>query len=329
MRKRIVFALAGVVCVAGLGALAARTQFDLGRGAEAPSYGGYLEADYVLVASSIGGTLVQLDVRRGDTVIEGTGLFRLDEVSERAARDEAKAKLAQAEALHADLLSGKRPPEIAAIEAQLAQARAMLIQSERDYDRQAKLRENGNVAVKSLDEARAQRDRDRAHVAELEAQLRVARLPGRDDAIRAAESAVGAAHAALDQAEWRLAQKRGTAPADAVVIDTLYRPGEMVPAGAAVVKLLPPANVKVRFFVPETELARVGVGGNVRIDCDGCAAPIPATITYVSPIAEYTPPVIYSRERRARLVYMAEARPEAPAAALRVGQPADVTLATP
>jgi len=113
------------------------------------------------------------------------------------------------------------------------------------------------------------------------------------------------------------------------VIDTLYRPGEMVPAGTPVVKLLPPSNVKVRFFIPETELARVAVGGKVEVGCDGCAASIPATVTFVSPTAEYTPPVIYSRERRARLVYMAEARPEAPAATLRVGQPADVTLAAP
>jgi HlyD family secretion protein len=328
MRKRILIALAALLCVAGLGAYAAGL-FHFGGSDETSSYGGYVEADYVMVASSVGGTLVRLDVRRGDTVAEGATLFLLDEVSERAARDEARAKLAQAEALHADLLSGKRPPEIAAIDAQLAQANAMRVQSERDYDRQVKLRENGIVAVKSLDEARAQRDRDRAQVSELEAQRRVARLPGRDDAIRAAESAVGAARAALDQAEWRLAQKRGAAPADAVVVDTLYRPGEMVAAGAPVAKLLPPANVKVRFFVPETELARVAVGGKVVVACDGCPASIPATVTFVSPTAEYTPPVIYSRERRARLVYMAEARPEGSAAALRVGQPVDVTLAAP
>jgi HlyD family secretion protein len=326
MKKRIVIVIAALLCVGGLGAYAAGL-FHFGGPGATPSYGGYVEADYVMVASAVGGTLTRLDVRRGDTVAAGASLFLLDDVAERAARDEAKAKLVQAEALHADLLSGKRPPEIAAIEAQLAQAQAMRVQSERDYDRQVKLRESGVAAVKSLDDARAQRDRDRAHVAELEAQLRVARLPGRDDAIRAAASAVDAARGALGQAEWRLAQKRGAAPADAVVIDTLYRPGEMVPAGIPVVKLLPPANVKVRFFIPETELAQVAVGGKVAVSCDGCATTFPATVTFVSPTAEYTPPVIYSRERRARLVYMAEAHPETPAAALRVGQPADVTLA--
>jgi len=325
MKKRIA-AVAAAVLMGGLAAYAATDH----RGQDKqPVFGGYVEADYVMVASSVGGTLARLDVRRGDTVSEGTELFLLDELSERAAREEAAAKLAQAEALHADLLTGKRPPEIAAVEAQLRQAQAALYQSERDYERQEKLRITGVIAVKSLDEARAQRDGDRARIAELEAQLRVARLPGREDAIRAADSAIGAARASLAQVDWRLSQKRGAAPADAVVIDTLYRPGEMVPAGMAVVKLLPPANVKVRFFVPETLLSRVAVGAKISVACDGCGAPIPATVTFVSPTAEYTPPVIYSREQRARLVYMAEARPDARGAELRVGQPADVTASLP
>jgi len=325
MKKRIA-AVAAAVLMGGLAAYAAT---DRGERDRRPVFGGYVEADYVMVASSVGGTLAKLDVRRGDTVSEGTELFVLDELSERAAREEAAAKLAQAEALHADLLTGKRPPEIAAIEAQLRQAQAALYQSERDYERQEKLRITGVVAVKSLDEARAQRDGDRARIAELEAQLRVARLPGREDAIRAADSAIGAARASLVQADWRLSQKRGAAPADAVVIDTLYRPGEMVPAGMAVVKLLPPANVKVRFFVPEKLLSRVAVGTKISVACDGCGAPIPATVAFVSPTAEYTPPVIYSREQRARLVYMAEARPDARGAELRVGQPADVMASLP
>jgi HlyD family secretion protein len=338
MKKRIIAGVA-LLCVAGFGSYAATdrvarswvadvaVQLGLVDHATPSSFGGYVEADYVMVGSSIGGTLARLDVKRGDRVSAGTSLFVLDDTAERAARDEATAKRSQAEALHADLLSGKRPPEIAAVEAQLRQAQAAYRNAESDYDRQVRLRESGVVAVKSLDEARAQRDSDRARIAELEAQLRVARLPGRDDAIRAAESAAAAARAAVDQAEWRLAQKRGAAPADAVVIDTLYRPGEMVAAGMPVVKLLPPANVKIRFFVPETMLMRVGVGEKVSVACDGCGAPIAATVTFVSPTAEYTPPVIYSRERRARLVYMVEARPDSPAIALRVGQPADVTLA--
>ncbi len=134
-------------------------------------------------------------------------------------------------------------------------------------------------------------------------------MPGRDDEIRAAEAAVTAARAALAQAEWRLAQKTGAAPTAGIVVDTLYRPGEMVPAGLPIVQLLPPANVKIRFFVPEEVVARIAIGQVVQVACDGCGAPVAATVRFISPRAEFTPPVIYSREQRARLVFMVEARP--------------------
>jgi HlyD family secretion protein len=294
---------------------------------EAGRYSGYVEADYVFVTSSVGGTLAKIGVARGDRVAKGTLLFALDDTSERAARDEAAAKLRQAEAQLADLQSGKRPPEIAAIEAQRRQATAMLRQSEEEYRRQLNLNRKGVAAEKALDDARAMRDQNRARVAELDAQLAVARMPARTDAIRAAEFAVTAAKAALAQAEWRLGQTAGAAPDDATVVDTLYRPGEMVPAGMPVVQLLPPANLKIRFFVPEPRLARLAVGDKVVVRCDGCGGPVPATVRFIAPQAEYTPPVIYSRDERARLVFMVEARPDARRDALRVGQPVDVAPA--
>jgi HlyD family secretion protein len=137
---------------------------------------------------------------------------------------------------------------------------------------------------------------------------------------------VTAARAQLAQAEWRLDQMSQAAPQGGIVVDTLYRPGEWIAAGAPVVSLLPPENVKVRFFVPEPRLGAIGIGDEVHIGCDACAAGLTATISYVSPDAEYTPPVIYSREMRAKLVYLVEARPRQPTA-LRPGQPVDVTLA--
>jgi HlyD family secretion protein len=110
------------------------------------------------------------------------------------------------------------------------------------------------------------------------------------------------------------------------VVDTLYRQGEWVAAGAPVVSLLPPENVKVRFFVPEPRLGAITVGDEVHVRCDACGPDLSAVISYVSPDAEYTPPVIYSREMRAKLVYLVEAEPRQPTA-LRPGQPVDVTLA--
>jgi len=336
--KRPIVALAAIALLGGgalawhspatrplLESAAAAIGFDSARPA---GYSGYVDADYVFVASTIGGTLRELKVARGDRVEAGLLLFRLDDDAERAARDQAKAMLDQAEATLANLLTGKRAPEIAAIVAQRAQAAAAVRQSEAEYERQLELRRTGTSALKQLQDALAQRDRDRAQLAQMDAQIRVARLPGRDQEIRAAEATVSASRAALVQAEWRLGQKTGMAPAGGLVVDTLYRPGESVPANAPVVQLLPPENLKLRFFVPEGDIPRLSVGEKIRVACDGCGAPIAATIRYIAPRAEYTPPVIYSREQRSRLVFMVEARPDEGLDRLRVGQPVDVTTAS-
>jgi len=297
----------------------------LGGGGRA-TFSGYVEADYVMVTSTIGGTLIKLEVARGDQVAAGAPLFALDDAAERAARDEEAAKLAQAESQLANLRLGRRQPEIDAIVAQRAQAEAALRQSQADYERQVQLRTTRVSSQKQLDDARAQRDRDESRLAELDAQLEVARMPAREDEIRAGEAAVTAEQAALAQAEWRLAQKTGVAPQAGLVVDTLYRPGEMVSAGQPIVQLLPPANVKIRFFVPERVVGQIAIGQIVRVSCDGCGAPVAATVRFISPQAEFTPPVIYSREERARLVFMVEARPNERAETLHVGQPVDVAL---
>ena len=110
-------------------------------------------------------------------------------------------------------------------------------------------------------------------------------------------------------------------------MDTLYREGEWVPAGSPVVRMLPPENVKLRFFVPQSIAGGLKPGRNVSVSCDGCAAAVPATVTYISSEPEYTPPVIYSNETRAKLVFMVEARPTAEdGSRLRPGQPVAVTL---
>ncbi|MGH6920001.1 MAG: HlyD family secretion protein, partial [Geminicoccaceae bacterium] len=132
--------------------------------------------------------------------------------------------------------------------------------------------------------------------------------------------------AQLAQAEWRLDELAQAAPQAGLVVDTLYRPGEWVAAGAPVVSLLPPENVKVRFFVPEPRLGAIAVGDEVEVRCDACPPDLAAEISFIAPEAEYTPPVIYSREMRAKLVYLVEAKPRQPDA-LRPGQPVDVILA--
>ena len=152
-------------------------------------------------------------------------------------------------------------------------------------------------------------------------------MPARTDEIRAAEADARAAREVLAQSEWRLAQRAVAAPAAGLVHDTYFVVGDWVPAGSPVASLLPPANVKVRFYVAETTLGRLKLGQAVNVACDGCAAMQPAAIAFISDRAEYTPPVLYSKENRAKLVYLVEAKPApADAAKLHPGQPVDVTL---
>jgi len=316
MRLRL--ALAGACASILLGAC---------NGAPPPGFPGYVEAEYVRVGAPIGGTLAKLAVQRGDTVAQDAPLFALESESERAAREEAQSRVNQSRANLANLEKARRPPEIDAARAQLAQSQASLRQSESDLVRTEKLVADHFLPPQKLDEARAARDRDRGRVAELSAQLTVTQLPARTDEIAAANADVKAASDALAQAQWRLDQKTQTAPVAGLVNDTLYRPGEWVAAGAPVVSILPPGNVKLRFYVPEPRLAALRMGQAVSVRCDGCAAPIAARITFIAPQAEYMPPVIYSRENRAKLVFLVEARPDSPDAALHPGLPVEVALA--
>jgi HlyD family secretion protein len=147
------------------------------------------------------------------------------------------------------------------------------------------------------------------------------------DVVSAAQATVAAQKAASEKAQWAFDQKQQFAPANAAVHDTLYRQGEFVAAGNPVVSLLPPENLKVRFFVPQEKLPQIKTGETVSVHCDGAAKDFIATVNYISTKAEYTPPVIYSRETRASLVYMIEAKiSPADAADVRPGQPVDVTL---
>lgn len=288
---------------------------------------GYAEAEYVRLATPIAGTLVKLHVHRGDQVEPNAPAFVLEQESERAAREEAAARVQRASAQLANLKKGRRPDEITALQAQLSQAEAAQKLSASNLARRQKLVADQFIAPASLDEARAALERDQARASELRAQLRVAQLGARSDEIDAAQQELKSAEAQLAQAEWKLAQKTQRVPVRGHVADVLYREGEFVAAGSPVVSLLPPQNIKVRFFVPEQALGTLRIGQEAVVQCDGCKAAIPARISYVSSAPEYTSPLIYSKENRAALVFMIEARP-APdqAQSLHPGQPVEIRL---
>ncbi len=289
---------------------------------------GYIEGEFVYVASPFGGRLERLDVKRGDEVQSGAPLFALDDTAERAAQEEARRRVAQAEAQLADARQGMRPSEIDAIKAQLEQAKASLVLAEIEFDRQEKLLASRVTSRREVDVAVATRNEDKQRVAQLEATLETARLGARADLVKAAEQNLLAQQAALDRAEWNFAQKRQSANVAGLVTDTLYQVGDWVPPGNPAVVLLPPANIKVRAFVPQALIGRVQVGTAAGVVVDGVAVPCPAKVSFISPRAEFTPPVIYSQKMREKFVFMIELSVDpADAAKLHPGQPVDVRLA--
>lgn len=288
---------------------------------------GYIEGEFVYPAAPVAGMLTNLAVARGAEVRAGQLLFVLEAAAEAAAVREAEQRVAQARARLDNSRKGRRPSEISSLEAQLQRSVANLQLSEVELTRLTRLREANVVSPEELDRAKSRREADQAQVASMKADLETARLGAREDEITAAEADLAAVEAALARARWAVEQKTQAAPTAGRIQDTLYRAGEFVPAGSPVLVLLPPENIKARFFVPETELASVKIGQTIAVSFDGATAPVRATINYVSAQAEFTPPVIYSQQTRAKLVYLVEAA-FAPADAVKLhpGQPVEVRL---
>jgi HlyD family secretion protein len=176
--------------------------------------------------------------------------------------------------------------------ADLNQNKATLANAQQSYDRAASLSKTGSGTQANLDSA---------------------------------VSALRVAEARVNTSETRLARRIGFAPVSGSIQQIYFREGEMVPAQRPVLSIMPPGNMKLRFFVPETELPKLAIGDEVRVTCDNCAADLSAKIYFIATTAEYTPPVIYSLDERNKLVYLIQARPSRPDS-LRVGQPISVYL---
>ena len=293
----------------------------------ANTYQGYIEGKFVYVASPQSGRLDHLAVTRGEIVAVKQPLFAFDREPEASAVRNAQRLLESSQSRLADLEAGKRPQEVEVTRAQLMQALAQKKQADQILESDKKQYEAGGIAQDDLITARATADASAARVRELEADLAVDALPAREQQIKAQMNQVAADRASLSESEWRLEQKDIVSPRHGLVFDTLYREGEWVAAGNPVVQILPPENMEVRFFVPETIVGKLKVGENVQVQCDGCASPVTAAITFISPQCEYTPPVIYSNENRSKLVFMIIAKPpDERAALLHPGQPVEVTV---
>lgn len=288
---------------------------------------GYVEGEFVRLAPIEVAQIDSVSVRRGDHVAAGEVVAGLEQEDAEQAVSQAEAQYGEAQAQLANLQLGRRPAEIAVLQAAVSSAQAAVEQAQLIYNRQSDLLRQGFSAQSQYDQAKTSLDQARAQVQQSIANLAVARLPARPDEIKAAQNKVAQAKAALDQARWRLSQRTLTAPSPGRIDDIIRNAGDIAGPSAPVVSMLPDGAIKLKLYVPEALLSSIAVGGELQIHCDGCAPGQKALISYVSPDPEFTPPVIYSLDRRQKLVYLVEARPEANAASLKPGQIVDVTLA--
>jgi len=319
----IVVAAATVVIAAGIwwqGPLAS----VLGFGSERTRYLGYVEGETSLIAPPVAGRLVERPVDRGGQVKKGDRLFVIDPVLAEAEVTRTEGALAESKSRYENLLKGKRQEEKDVTTMQRRETEAALVQAEVELKRQTELLAKGYATRKDYEQADSQARQLRSRAGSLGAQERVNELAARPDEIAAAKSMVDQNQANLDQAKKRLDDLMPAAPEDGLIENTFFNIGEWVPAGTPVVSLLPPFRVKLRFYVPEEDVARAKMGQQVSFTCDGCPPDLKANIIYISPRSEFTPPVIYSQTARTKLVFLIEARPESTQSKLSPGLPVTV-----
>ncbi len=292
---------------------------------EAPRWNGYVEADYVYAAPATAGQVETLAVRQGDVVARGDLLFTLKQDGQVAVVTGAEARVMAAEANLQNLSTGSRQDEIDVIRASLSKAESDLRLARDSSARSGKLFAEGVVTQARLDQDRATLASAEAQVRQLQAQLKVAELPARDAQQWAAEANLAAARADAEKAKADLADRTVLAPAAGRIERLYFDEGEMTAAGAPVLSILPEGALKVKFYLPEAVRPEFALGDRVAVSCDGCPKGLTATVSYFAAEPQFTPPVIYSRDERQRLSFLAEATLEA--GALHPGQPVTVERA--
>ncbi len=288
---------------------------------------GYVENELIYLSSPHSGQLFTLFVSRGEHVKKGTVIFTLDPEPETSQLIAATKQLSQAEANLKDINKGQRETVLTAIQAQISQVKADLDLANLRVSRFKKLYSANAIDKDTVDASIANAASKAAQLEQLEANLAEAKLGSREDLIQAQQATVDAAKASVAQAEWALSQKSLTSPDAGIIFDTFFLPGEWVGSGQPVAALLTAAQTRFIFFVPETMLPQIYLGEVVSVTCDSCHKSFPAVIHYISPVAEYTPPVIYSRESNYKLVYQVKAEPSlTDALFFKPGQPVYITL---
>jgi HlyD family secretion protein len=305
-----------------------------------PVFLGYVEAQYVYVAAPSPGMIEDLAIAEGDVVKKGEVLFVLSHGQQHAQLDAAEARVAAAQASVDNLKTGSRVEDVDVIRASLMQAEAQLRQTEAQlglaqasWTRSQELFAAGLIPKARLDtdksahdSAAAAKASAEAQVAQLSAQLEVAELPARDAQLANAEANLLAAEADAARARSDLADRTIVAPVSGRIETLFFTGGEIAATGVPVVELLPANAMEIKFYVGESERAGLALGDVLSVHCDGCADALTATLSHLAADPQFTPPVIYSRDERSRLVFLAQAE-LADADNLLPGQPVSVELA--
>ena len=280
-----------------------------GLGPEAPPvYNGYLEADYIYVAALSAGRIVAIAAGEGEQVRAGQVLVTLEDSAQKAGLQAAEAGVAQAGANLDNLMTGGRADEIAVIAASLHRAEADRALAEANFARTTQLAVQGQVSAARVDQDRTAVAAAAAAVEQLQAQLTVAGLPARDAQRVAAEAALAVARAGAEGARIALADRVLRAPVTGVLERRFYEPGEVAGSGAPVLAIFQPDRLRVIFYLPQAGRAGFRLGEVLAMDCDGCPTGISARIVRMASEPQYTPPILYSRDERGRLVFRAEAQ---------------------
>ncbi|CEK09572.1 HlyD family secretion protein [Legionella hackeliae] len=288
-------------------------------------YQGYVEGENIYLASPNSGILKQLFVHRGDQVKKGQILFQLDEDPQILVVKQYEADLVQAQKTLNDLEQPRRTPEIEAIKAQIEQTEARLKLAEIRVRRMQTLYAKQAIDKDSVDAAIARYKELQQLKIQYESNLQLARLGSRNEQVKAQQAQVISLTARLKEAQWQLNQKRMYAPAAGYIFDTYFQVGEFVANEQAVLSLLPPQYVRIQFFVPVDILPRLKRGQRIQFLCFGCSSRGTAVINYISPEAEYVPPLVFSRENNDKLVFRIKARIDQPEK-FKPGQPVTVLI---
>lgn len=290
-------------------------------------YQGYIEGRNTYLASPYSGKLIKAWVVRGERVKKGQLLFQLDPEPQMMEIKQANAALAQSRQMLDDLKKPRRPAEIAAIEAQVGQADAQLHLAKLRVKRHEILYAKHVLDKDTLD-ASVERVRETEYLkSQFEANLALSKLGSRENLIKAQVAQIILLTSKRNQSKWELSQKKLFAPTEGVIFDTYFKIGEFVDSQRAVASVLSPENIQIIFFIPEKELHLLQVGQSITFDCDGCSKANPAKIEYISPEAEYVPPLVYSRDNSDHLVFRIRAS-ISKAANFKPGQPVMVDVAT-